>query len=203
MSINPPLSFYEPSLDDLNCLSTCMCLYQCFQSQHFQTLLACLPMAIAFPNKKLFQQHLKSFLPLFHRLNMMTSSKETFPRNWPFVRGIHRSPVNSSHKGQWRGALMFPLICTWINGWAKHRQVGNLRRHSAHYDVTVMNHLSAALVSIIMLFCFYHLLEGTLLKSSVYHFWLHMICFHFLIIMTLWNNKLYLWYKHLPIWLLY
>ena len=32
------------------------------------------------------------------------------PRYWPFVRGIHRSPVNSSHKGQWRGALMFSLI---------------------------------------------------------------------------------------------
>ena len=23
-----------------------------------------------------------------------------FPRYWPFVRGIHRSPVNSPHKGQ-------------------------------------------------------------------------------------------------------
>ena len=34
-----------------------------------------------------------------------------FPRYWPFVRGIHRSPVNSSHKGQWRGAWTFPLIC--------------------------------------------------------------------------------------------
>ena len=32
-----------------------------------------------------------------------------FPRYWPFVRGIHRSPVNSPHKGQWRGALMFFL----------------------------------------------------------------------------------------------
>ena len=30
-----------------------------------------------------------------------------FPRNWPFVRGIHRTAVNSPHKGQWRGALMF------------------------------------------------------------------------------------------------
>ena len=29
-----------------------------------------------------------------------------FPRNWPFVQGIHRSPVNSPHKGQWRGILM-------------------------------------------------------------------------------------------------
>ena len=34
-----------------------------------------------------------------------------FPRYWPFVRGIHRSPVNSPHKGQWRGALIFSLIC--------------------------------------------------------------------------------------------
>ena len=36
-----------------------------------------------------------------------------FPCNWPFVRGTHRSPVNSPHKGQWRGALMFSLICVW------------------------------------------------------------------------------------------
>ena len=34
-----------------------------------------------------------------------------FPRYWPFVRGIHRTPVNSPHKDQWRGALMFSLIC--------------------------------------------------------------------------------------------
>ena len=40
-----------------------------------------------------------------------------FPRYWPFVRGIHRSPVNSPHKGQWRGAFMFSLICAWINDW--------------------------------------------------------------------------------------
>ena len=32
---------------------------------------------------------------------------ETFPRYWPFVWGIHWSPVNSPHKGQWRGALSF------------------------------------------------------------------------------------------------
>ena len=34
-----------------------------------------------------------------------------FPRYWPFVRGIHRSPLNFAHKGRWRGALMFHLIC--------------------------------------------------------------------------------------------
>ena len=61
-----------------------------------------------------------------------------FPRYWPFVRGIHRSPVNSPHKGQWRGALMFSLICTWINGWVNNREAGDLRRNRAHYDVIVM-----------------------------------------------------------------
>ena len=61
-----------------------------------------------------------------------------FPRYWPFVRGIHRSPVNSAHKGQWRGALMFPLICVWINGWVNNREAGDLRRTQAHYDVIVM-----------------------------------------------------------------
>ena len=34
-----------------------------------------------------------------------------FPRYWPLVWGIHQSPVNSPHKSQWRGALMFSLIC--------------------------------------------------------------------------------------------
>ena len=61
-----------------------------------------------------------------------------FPRHWPFVRGIHRSLVNSSHKGQWRGALMFSLICVWINGWVNNREAGDLRRYRSHCDVTVM-----------------------------------------------------------------
>ena len=70
---------------------------------------------------------------------MMTSSKwKPFPHYWPFVRGIHRSPVNSPHKGQWRGALMFSLICVWINGWVNNREAGDLRRYRAHYDVNVM-----------------------------------------------------------------
>ena len=72
---------------------------------------------------------------------MMTSSKwKHFPRYWPFVRGIHRSPVNSPHKGQWRGTLMFSLNCVWINGWVNNGETGDLRRYRAHYDVTVMDH---------------------------------------------------------------
>ena len=61
-----------------------------------------------------------------------------FPRYWSFVRGIHRSPVNSPHKGPWRGALMFTLICTRINGWVNNREADDLRRNRVHYDVIVM-----------------------------------------------------------------
>ena len=61
-----------------------------------------------------------------------------FPRYWPFVRGIHRSSVNSLHKGQWRGALMFSWIYARINGWVNNREAGDLRRHCARYDVIVM-----------------------------------------------------------------
>ena len=61
-----------------------------------------------------------------------------FPRYWPVVRGIHRSPVNSPYKGQRRGALIFPLICAWTSTRANNRETGDLRRHRAHYDVTVM-----------------------------------------------------------------
>ena len=53
-----------------------------------------------------------------------------FLRHWPFVRGIHRYPVNSPHKGQWHGALMF-----FFNGWVNNREAGDLRRNRAHYDV--------------------------------------------------------------------
>ena len=60
-----------------------------------------------------------------------------FPRYWPFVRGIHR--VNSPHKGQWRGALMFPLICVWKNSWRNNHEAGDFRRYRAHHDVFVMS----------------------------------------------------------------
>ena len=61
-----------------------------------------------------------------------------FPRYWPFVRGIHRSPVNSPHRCQWRGASVFSLICTRINSWETIVRLVILRRNRTHYDVTVM-----------------------------------------------------------------
>ena len=63
---------------------------------------------------------------------------ETFSRYWPFVRGIHWSPMDSLYKGQWCGALMFSLMCAWTNDWANSPDAGDLRRHGTHYDVIVM-----------------------------------------------------------------
>ena len=64
-----------------------------------------------------------------------------FPRYWCFMRGIHRPPVNSPHKGQWRGASMFSLICAWTKGWVNNRDVGDRIRHYAHYDVTILSYI--------------------------------------------------------------
>ena len=69
---------------------------------------------------------------------MTSSYGHIFRVTEPFVRGIHRSPVNSLHKGQWRGTLVFSLICAWTNGWVNNRDAGDLRRHRAHYDVIVI-----------------------------------------------------------------
>ena len=69
------------------------------------------------------------------RIKFKSHARKHFPRYWPFVRGIPRSPVNSPHKGQWRGALMFYLVCVLTNGWVNNRDVGDLRRQRGHYDV--------------------------------------------------------------------
>ena len=63
---------------------------------------------------------------------------QTISYYWSFVRGIHRSLVNSPHKDQWCGALMFSLIWAWTSGWVNNRDAGDLRRYRANYDVTVM-----------------------------------------------------------------
>ena len=64
---------------------------------------------------------------------MMTSSNGNIFR----VTGL-LLPTNSTHKGQWRGVLMFSLICARTNGYANHRDAGDLRRHRANYHLTVM-----------------------------------------------------------------
>ena len=63
---------------------------------------------------------------------------ETFSALLAICEGNHRAPLDPPHKGQWRRALMFSLICAWANGWANNRDAGDLRRYRAHYDVTVI-----------------------------------------------------------------
>ena len=78
--------------------------------------------------------HLRRLKHLLWRHEM-----ETFSALLAFCAGNSpRSPVNSPHKGQRRGAFMFSLICTWTNSWANNRDAGDLRCHRAHYDVIVM-----------------------------------------------------------------
>ena len=63
---------------------------------------------------------------------------ETFSALLGICAGIHRSSVNSPHRGQWHGPLVFSLICAWINDWVNNREAGDLRLYPSHYDVTVM-----------------------------------------------------------------
>ena len=43
-----------------------------------------------------------------------------------------------------RGFDVFSLICAWINGWVNNHVAGDLIRHRAHYDVTIMDAQRAA-----------------------------------------------------------
>ena len=99
-------------------------------------------------NKKLCHEHIQTFNiyqshgnpnAYEHMKPWWRHQMETFfSHYWPFVWGIHRSPVNSPHRGQWRGALMFSLICVGINGWIKNPEAGDLRCYCTHYDISVM-----------------------------------------------------------------
>ena len=110
--------------------------------------LACIPEVMAFSVNKLDKLRKCCQIRIKHSKLILTLPGtpfthddvikwKHFPRYWPFVRGIHRSPVNSPHKGQWRGALMLSLICTRTNGWINNGEAGDLRWYRAHYDVTV------------------------------------------------------------------
>ena len=85
-----------------------------------------------------------------------------FPRY--FVRRIHRSPVNSPHKGQWRGAMIFSLIWAWINGWVNKHEAGDEIRHRVHYDVTVMSVMGWVPISLKL---WYYIADCTTLIISV------------------------------------
>ena len=83
------------------------------------------------------------WIPVRHRNHDDVIKWEHFLRYWLFVREIHQSPVNSPHKGQWRGALMFTLICARINGkqawgWWFETLLWSLWRHCNDMDKMVL-----------------------------------------------------------------
>ena len=80
----------------------------------------------------------RNFLRMLLRTFKMTSSNGSIFRVTGLLCGEFTGHRWIPHKGQWRGALMFPLICAWINGWVNNGEAGGLRRHRAHYDITVI-----------------------------------------------------------------
>ena len=94
--------------------------------------------------------------------SMMMSSNGNFPLNWPFVRGIHRPPVNSPHKGEWCGALTLSLICARIKqsrGWWFETPSHPLWRHC---NVVKSASLSTVCYEVIFLeswACVYHIVN--------------------------------------------
>ena len=79
-----------------------------------------------------------------YSLSWWRHQMETFSAALAICAG--NSPVPGEfppHKGQWRGALMFALICAWKkNDWVHNREAGDLRRYRAHYDVIVRSQLA-------------------------------------------------------------
>ena len=63
-----------------------------------------------------------NYFPIF-QIPWWRHQMETFSALLAICAGIHRSPVNSTHKGQWRGALMFSLIYPWTNGCVNNREI--------------------------------------------------------------------------------
>ena len=73
------------------------------------------------------------------RISWWRHEMETFSASLAICAGNSPVPVNSRHKGQWRGALMFSLIRARIDGWVNNGEAGDLRSHCTHYDVMVMS----------------------------------------------------------------
>ena len=108
---------------------------------------------------------------------MTSLNDHIFPRYWPFVRRVHRSPVNSTHKGQCRGPSCFGMICAWTKGWVNNLDAGGLRCNRAHYSVTLTIATTRSFASLLptvypkkyahgfVVFCFVVVMQSFIMNS--------------------------------------
>ena len=69
---------------------------------------------------------------------MMTSSNGNIFSLLAICAGIHRSPVNSPHKGQLTHSFDVFFDLRLNDGWVNNREAGDLKGYHAHYDVIVI-----------------------------------------------------------------
>ena len=130
-----------------------------------------------------------------------------FPRYWPFARWIHRSPVNSPHKGQGHGALMFSLIWAWMNkplskqlwGWWFETPSRSLWRHCndvfhqnrPYLHVLVVSTGQPLIRSVILCSCISNIQENDIKWYMVMYCSLIAAHKRFLSIHRLWSDTAY------------
>ena len=97
---------------------------------------------------------------------MTSSNGNIFRVNGPLWGEFAGRRLIPRKKGQWHGALMFPLICAWTNTWANNEDAGDLRRHRVHCDVIVMMALDMGAISLTIFFCNSKSTENFIFLSS-------------------------------------
>ena len=84
------------------------------------------------------------------------------------------SPVTGKFLAQRPVTRSFDVFfeCARINGWVNNREVGDLRRHCAHYDVIVISHLNRIITkhyeaySVCIILRLYHMFLKSMMTSS-------------------------------------
>ena len=81
--------------------------------------------------------------------HMMTSSNGNIFR----VTGpLCVSPVNSPQRGQWHRALIFSLICAWINGSVNNREAGESSAYRSYDDDVIMVAMASQITSLTIVY---------------------------------------------------
>ena len=85
----------------------CLCQFSTRLCVHKDIVKHTVHTIVSWPYHKQWLVHVNQSAWIKPTIHDDVIKRKHFPRYWPFVRGNHRSPVNSPHKGQWREAMMF------------------------------------------------------------------------------------------------